>query len=332
MSGNRISVVVVAVALAVSACGSGDESNSGGSTTTTTESTSTGEAPATSAAPTTEAPASTSTSTPTTSTTTTSSTTTTTTEPPAPATGVIVASTGVAGWSDGGDWRTIGDGPVPAVAGDLFAVIRVGDPIEQVVGGVPDAGCDFVENSIGIDVGFDADGWPYNFPIAVSADWDVLPHDVEVLPTDNAAYQQAASELLAGQGVVDPEPTLVQVIRTDLEGDGTDEIIVVAERNTSGQLNPATPGDYSIAFLRKVVLEEVQSAILGFYEVEAPPDDTWIVALDVFRIAAVADLNGDGRMEIVVNSQYYEGAGTTVYDYINDDLGPWEVLSVGCGA
>ena len=45
----------------------------------------------------------------------------------------------------------------------------------------------------------------------------------------------------------------------------------------------------------------------------------------------MADLNGDGRMELAVDSRYYEGAGTIIYDYIDDDLGPWEVLSVGCG-
>ena len=118
----------------------------------------------------------------------------------------------------------------------------------------------------------------------------------------------------------------------DLDGDGVDEIIVVAERNTSGSLNPANPGDYSIAFMRKLVEGEVQSAILGSYVVEEPADESWIVALDTYRIAAVADLNGDGRMEIAVNGRYYEGSWTTIYDYINDDLGPWEVLAVGCGS
>ncbi len=49
-------------------------------------------------------------------------------------------------------------------------------------------------------------------------------------------------------------------------------------------------------------------------------------------VAAVADLNGDGTMEIVVDAVYYEGSGTTAYEYIDDDLGPQPVLGGGCGA
>lgn len=259
-------------------------------------------------------------------------TTTTTTVPPPPATGVITTINGVAGWSSAGEWMTTDDGPVPLSEGDVFTLVHVGEPLTQVVGGEVDVWCagPGAGNS-GIDLDFGVE-WPDDFPIAVSADWDLIPHTVEVLPNDSATYKAAASELLGFRGVIDPDPPLVQVIRADLEGDGVDEIIVVAERNTSGSLNPANPGDYSIAFMRKLVEGEVQSAILGSYVVEEPADESWIVALDTYRIAAVADLNGDGRMEIAVNGRYYEGSWTTIYDYINDDLGPWEVLSVGCGS
>ncbi|MBT5581459.1 MAG: hypothetical protein HOJ56_14230 [Acidimicrobiaceae bacterium] len=258
--------------------------------------------------------------------------TTTTTVPPPPATGVITTIIGVAGWSSAGEWMTTDDGPVPLSEGDVFTLVHVGEPLTQVVGGEVGVWCDGpgIGNS-GIDLDFGTE-WPDDFPIAVSADWDLIPHTVEVLPNDNATYKAAASELLGFRGVIDPDPPLVQVIRADLEGDGVDEIIVVAERNTSGSLNPANPGDYSIAFMRKLIEGEVQSAILGSSVVEEPPDESWIVALDTYRIAAVADLNGDGRMEIAVNGRYYEGSWTTIYEYINDDLGTWEVLSVGCGS
>jgi hypothetical protein len=268
----------------------------------------------------------------TTTTITTTTITTTTTVPPPPATGVITTINGVAGWSSAGEWMTTDDGPVPLSEGDVFTLVHVGEPLTQVVGGEVGVWCagPGVGHS-GIDLDFGVE-WPDDFPIAVSADWDLIPHTVEVLPNDSATYKAAASELLGFRGVIDPDPPLVQVIRVDLEGDGVDEIIVVAERNTSGSLNPANPGDYSIAFMRKLVEGEVQSAILGSYVVEEPADESWIVALDTYRIAAVADLNGDGRMEIAVNGRYYEGSWTTIYDYINDDLGPWEVLAVGCGS
>lgn len=42
------------------------------------------------------------------------------------------------------------------------------------------------------------------------------------------------------------------------------------------------------------------------------------------------DLNGDGKLEIIVRSHYYEGAETTIYDCSGGECKG--VLSVACGA
>ena len=50
---------------------------------------------------------------------------------------------------------------------------------------------------------------------------------------------------------------------------------------------------------------------------------------NVYEIPAVLDLNGDGKLEVIVDSQYYEGSATTIYDCSG---GKCEAaLSVGCG-
>ena len=45
---------------------------------------------------------------------------------------------------------------------------------------------------------------------------------------------------------------------------------------------------------------------------------------------AVLDLNGDGKLEVVVHSFYYEGSETTIYRCEPDEIE--EMLSVECGA
>ena len=74
---------------------------------------------------------------------------------------------------------------------------------------------------------------------------------------------------------------------------------------------------------------EIHTAILG--ESIVNDLDDMLQNLVVFEVAAVADLNGDGKMEIVVNGTVWEGAFLQAWEYVNDDLGPVDVLSCGCG-
>ena len=263
---------------------------------------------------------------------TTSTTSTTTTEAAEPASGVIVAGAGVAGWSEDGAWVTLDDGEAPAVVGETYQVVQVGEPTRTATATAVETGCEFVEGSRNVDGLMGADDWP-DFPLAIAADWDVVPHPIEMLSTESEIYIDIVADVLVGQGVIDPAPELRQVIRTDLEGDGVDEVIVIAGHDgLFGAGGAVAAGDYSIAILRRLIEGEVQTAILGFFTVgddfDPTTDAPYIV---VYRVAAVADLNGDGRMEIAVNDRYYEGSGTIVYDYVNDDLGPVPVLNVGCG-
>jgi hypothetical protein len=117
-----------------------------------------------------------------------------------------------------------------------------------------------------------------------------------------------------------------QLYRTDLEGDGVHEVLVVAEVVSPGFL--LEPGDYSISFLRKVVQGEVQTAILGD-TVVLDEDDQFAGA---HGIGGVADLNGDGKMEIIGNTAYFEGFQVDVWEYVDDELGPLVALQVGCGS
>ena len=50
---------------------------------------------------------------------------------------------------------------------------------------------------------------------------------------------------------------------------------------------------------------------------------------NVYQVTTVLDLNGDGKLEVIVHSFYYEGGQTTIYGCELDKIEA--VLSVECG-
>lgn len=321
----RTVTFALALALTLVACSPDDTADS---TTTVGE-------PATTAEPTTTSPP-TSASTTSTSTTTVPETTTTTVAESTTTTAglegdwadepLIVAGFGALGWWDGSDWIMAEDfGALPVVGGEDYQIARIG--LQAITtAGAQTLVCD----PIGI-IGVEVDNaellgeWPGPYGVAISAPWELQPHLFESL-SDDGTYAGFASELLSNRGLDVTSPVIKQLFRADLEGDGVNEVIVVAEDVNPGLL--LDEGDYSIAFLRRAVQGEVQTAILGA-TVVGPGDDQFGAS---YTIGAVADLSGDGKMEIVLDSAFFEGLSVGVVEYVNDDLGTVTQLEVGCGS
>jgi hypothetical protein len=132
-----------------------------------------------------------------------------------------------------------------------------------------------------------------------------------------------------------------RILRADLEGDGEAEVLISATNYFTGDkpndssaapfpeapIHAPQSGSYSIVILRRVVDGNVQIKLVAG-EVYAKPDES--VAPNVYNLAAVLDLNGDGKLEVIVHSFYYEGGQTTIYRCEPDKIEP--VLSVECGA
>ena len=154
---------------------------------------------------------------------------------------------------------------------------------------------------------------------------ELQPRPVEVLDPAAEVYRAAAAEVGASLGVAAPQPRVTQVVRADLDGDGTAEVVVAAEQLADPESPLATPGEWAALFVRRVVGGEVRTTVVA----SSVTTEETAPFIELFWTAAVADLNGDGDMEIVVNDRYYEGTGTTVFD---DAVGtPTEVLTAGCG-
>jgi hypothetical protein len=297
-------------------------------TTTTVAEPTTSVEPTTTSPPTTSSTTSSTTTVPETTTTTVPESTTTTSsiegdwadEP------LVVTGFGALGWWDGSDWIMAEDaGALPVVGGEDYQIARIG--LQAITTAGPQT---FVCDPIGI-IGVEVNNpellgeWPGPYGVAISAPWELQPHLLESL-SDDGTYAGFASELLSSRGLDVASPVIKQLFRTDLEGDGVNEVIVVAEDVTPGLI--MEEGDYSVAFLRKVVQGEVQTAILGA-TVIGSGDDQFGAS---YTIGAVADLSGDGTMEIVLDSAYFEGLSVGVVEYVNDDLGTVTQLEVGCGS
>ena len=241
---------------------------------------------------------------------------------------LVVSGFGALGWWTGDAWVQVEQGTdLPVGGGEDYQVAYLG--LEAVIsGGGQVTICEPLENP-GVDLsnGQLLGEWPGPFGVAVSASWELTPHLVEEID-DDGSYAGFARVLLADRGLDVPEPVIKQLLRVDLEGDGVNEVLIVAE-DVSPDLF-AQPGDYSIAFLRKVVQGQVETAVIGD-SVVAEVEEGETPFILSFAIGAVADLSGDGKMEIVLSSKYYEGAGVEVWEYVNDDLGPVRQIGQGCG-
>ena len=166
--------------------------------------------------------------------------------------------------------------------------------------------------------------------IAIRADWNALPRTPVFASTSQPAYQKAAHDFLVSKGIKNPQVKVTQVVRIDLEGDGTDEVLVSATNYFSkeeGAPSGAPPGSYSFVILRREVKNGVKTnMVVGeFY-----PKARNFNAPAEHKVLAVLDCDGDGAMEVIVESGYYEGGWTTVYRCTPQKIE--EIASVSCGA
>jgi hypothetical protein len=165
--------------------------------------------------------------------------------------------------------------------------------------------------------------------LALGGDWNPQPRLTVEEATTERMYRETVAQLQRAHGIAQPEVRLTRVVRADLDGDGTKEVLIAATRYKDGGDFPspdAAAGDYSLVVLQRQVngADETLPIAATYY-----PEAQQFVAPEQYDLVAALDLNGDGRMEVVVDSAHYEGAATTAYALAGKQVQP--VLQAGCG-
>jgi len=179
---------------------------------------------------------------------------------------------------------------------------------------------------------------PENGVIALAAPWNALPRKPRIADTTQQVYVDAVRDFLKTKGIDQPKVKIHNILRVDLDGDGEDEVLISATnyfRKDESVPMRSPAASYSMVLLRRVVAGKVATQLIEgeFYPKAYPKaaqDEGRFDAPNAYKVIATLDLDGDGKMEIVIDSDYYEGEMTTIYQY--DPKKAQAVLSVGCGA
>lgn len=163
--------------------------------------------------------------------------------------------------------------------------------------------------------------------IGVQAPWNPMPRVAKATSTTQEVYLKAVRDLLGGKGIATPKAEITQLLRVDLDSDGEEEVILSASHfKNREEMLMATAGDYSFVALRRLVDGKVQTQV---FEGEFYPKADENAAPNVHEVAGLLDLDGDGALEILVRSTYYEGGGMTVWQLQKGKL--VKVLEIACG-
>ena len=207
----------------------------------------------------------------------------------------------------------LGDGP-----GSVIDGLALGEQQEYCVG--PETGplinLPVVVPETMASLGYDA--------VAVSADWPLQPRPVRQVGLEVVEYATVGAALFSS--VTDAAVTgeVLQVVRADLDGNGVEEVLVTFE-NVTPDFGAA--GDFAGVYARYPSADgTVVDELVVSYVPDAPVD---FPTIGRFSIAAVADLNGDGVMEVILRDMFWESAGMGVYALQDGRL--VQVARGGCG-
>ena len=150
----------------------------------------------------------------------------------------------------------------------------------------------------------------------------ITPAAPAELESRGSAYESDVRTFLSERGFPGKTAKLSQLIKTDLDGDGIDEVVINA---ADTERDNARKGEYSL-----VLVKRGKDGSLIPLNVDITEEDSDAPSLLWDNtVVSIADLDGDGTMEIILYGAYYYGDGWQVFRIGDTKAEP--VLTCGCG-
>lgn len=176
----------------------------------------------------------------------------------------------------------------------------------------------YLDSSTGYWVQFASSAEDRKF--SLGAQWNALPRPVSEVPAaDYDSYKGAVDDLLISTGTPG-EPLVKRVITCDVDGDESEEAIIIATNITDGDLDgisegnpPESKGKYAMVVLRRAGQEGYTAEALLVTK----------DYLEMQEVEAIADFDGDGVMEILLDQEDLEVVGAEGFSFSTETI--WDL-------
>lgn len=254
----------------------------------------------------------------------------------------VFAGPGDVGWTYLGGWT--GDGWTSGLDADRLYVDppdEAGRPVRVTGLGVAEAGATLgpLTSTCLITTGpvIDAEIPPPTPPgfgysaVALPGDWPLRPRPVAEIQSADPIYLASGQAAFAGSPVDASLGEVAQIVLSDLDGDGSDEAVVVFEYAPDALLgDPGRPGHFAAVLLVDPDTGATSTITSNFIDQASASGGADSEILVRSRILDVADLNGDSTLEVLVSNWYLDGTSAFAYEF--DGTALTEVFGSGCAA